>query len=94
MANKFRKFEIGSRVKLTGKFLKSTGQARGSEGLSTWTVTGFSRDWAITDEPLSPEYVASAFTPAELDADPTLRFRRIALANLFIVGQIDSRNCS
>ena len=96
MANsKFRKFEVGSRVKLTGKFLKSTGQGRGSAGLDTWTITGFSNrgEWAITDEALDSSYVASAFTAAELEADSTLRFRRIALANLFIVGQVDSRNC-
>ena len=75
---KFRKFEIGTRVKLTGKFLKSTGQGRGSAGLSVWTITGFSNAgaWAITDEPVAnPEM----WTAEEHAADPTLKFRRIAL---------------
>jgi hypothetical protein len=90
MATKFRKFEVGQKVKLTGKFLKSTGQGRGSAGLDTWTITGItSNGWAITDEPTDTSY----YTAAELAEDPTLKFRRIALANLYIVGQIDSRNC-
>jgi hypothetical protein len=29
---------VGSRVRLTGKFLRSTGQYTGQEGLSRWTV--------------------------------------------------------
>ncbi len=90
MTTKFRAFEVGSRVKLTGKFLRSTGQGRSSEARSVWTVTGFSGPWAITNEPTDTRW----FTPEELAADPTLAFRRIALANLCIVGQVDSRNCA
>ena len=30
--------EPGARVRLTGKFLRNTGQQIGAEGLSTWTV--------------------------------------------------------
>ena len=89
----FRAFAIGDKVKLTGKFLKSTGQQRGPEGLSTWIITGFSNGgrWAITDQPAAnPEGYYSA---DELAADPTLAFRRIAVENLYIVGQLDSRNC-
>ncbi len=89
----FRAFAIGDRVKLTGKFLRSTGQHSGGEGQSVWTITGFSNGgaWAITDE---PAYSAAAgyYSAEELAADPSLRFRRIAVANLFIVGQLDSRN--
>jgi hypothetical protein len=92
MASKFRKFEVGSRVKLTGKYLKSTGQATGPEGLSTWTITGFNSDRtiAITNQPAA---CLDYWTREELEADPTLGFRRIAVANLYIVGQLDSRNC-
>ena len=32
--------EPGTRVRLTGKFLRNTGQHTGSEGQSRWTVTG------------------------------------------------------
>ena len=36
--NPTKKFPPGSRVRLTGKFLRSTGQFLGSEGVSRWTV--------------------------------------------------------
>jgi len=88
MAN-FRDFQVGTRVKLTGKFLKSTGQHASPEGRKVWTIKGFERDWAIVDELADTSY----FTPEELAADPTLQYRRIATANLCIVGQLDSRNC-
>lgn len=88
---KNRQFTIGQRVKYSGKFLKSTGQGRGSAGLSTWTVKGITNEgrWVIVDEPADLSY----FTAEELAADPTLAFRRIAKENLVIVGEIDSRNC-
>lgn len=70
--------KVGDRVRLTGKYLRSTGQATGPEGLSRWTVTGIHRSWAITDQPAGTSW----YTAEELTADPTLRFRRIALANL------------
>jgi hypothetical protein len=74
--------QIGDRVRLTGRFLRNTGQHTGPEGRSVWTITGFSTagPWAITDEPssLEPGY----YTPQELEQDPTLKFRRIALDNL------------
>ena len=33
-----QKLQVGDRVKLTGKFLKNTGQRTGGEGQSVWTV--------------------------------------------------------
>lgn len=69
---------IGDRVRLTGEHLRNTGQTVGSAGLDRWTVTGIHRDWAITNEKLSGDW----FTPEELAQDPTLTYRRIALANL------------
>lgn len=75
------KFQIGDRVKLTGKHLQSTGQYAGPAGLSTWTITGIDGNWAITDQPLSAAALQS-YTAAELADDPTLAFRHIALANL------------
>lgn len=35
------KLQIGDKVKLTGKFLKNTGQRTGRAGLDTWIVMGF-----------------------------------------------------
>ncbi len=73
---------VGDRVQLTSKFLRSTGQYTGREPASVWTITGLCNGdrWAITDEPASnpPGY----YTDQELLAEPSLAFRRIALANL------------
>lgn len=75
-------FQVGDRVQLTGKFLRSTGQYTGREPASVWTITGLCNDgrWAITDQPA--EHPAGYYSDAELAADPTLAFRRIAVANL------------
>lgn len=88
---KFRDFAIGDRVKLTSKFLRNTGQHTGPEGQHTWVITGFTNEgrWAITDQPAA---TLDYYTADELAADPTLRYRRIAVENLYIVGQLDSRN--
>ena len=73
----------GARVRLTGIYLKNTGQQRGGEGASVWTVLGSSgRDFVVVNEPADTSY----FTPAEMAADPSLRWRRINKANLQIVG--------
>ena len=73
----------GARVRLTGIYLKNTGQQRGGEGASVWTVLGSSgRDFVVVNEPADTSY----FTPAEMAADPSLKWRRINKANLQIVG--------
>jgi len=86
----FRDFAVGDKVRLTGKFLKSTGQYSGKEGQSVWTIQGFTNEgrWAIVDEPADTSY----YTADEIASDPTLAFRRIAVGNLYICGQLDSRN--
>jgi hypothetical protein len=95
----FRDFTPGTQVKLTGKFLQSTGQARGGEGLSKWIVQacdcGLCKggEHVRTDERRPDAYCESMWTAEELEQHPSLRFRHIAKANLFIVGQLDSRNC-
>lgn len=61
----------------------------GSEGLSKWHILGFDQDWAIVDEPADMSY----FTADEVNADPTLKYRRISTANLVRVGTLSSRNC-
>ena len=48
------KLKIGDKVKLTGKFLKNTGQRTGSAGLDEWIVMGFWGDddcFALVNEP-------------------------------------------
>lgn len=73
---------VGDRVQLTSKHLRNTGQYTGSGPASVWTITGFTNgdQWAITDEPSyhPPGY----YSAEELASDPTLAFRRIAVANL------------
>jgi hypothetical protein len=73
----------GARVRLTGTFLKNTGQQRGGEGSKVWTVLGHSGDsFVIVDEEADTSY----FTPEEIAADPSLKWRRINKANLQVVG--------
>lgn len=74
--------EVGDRVQLTSKFLRSTGQYTGREPASVWTITGLCNNgrWAITDQPA--DHPAGYYSDAELADDPTLKFRRIAVSNL------------
>jgi hypothetical protein len=73
---------LGATVRLTGYFLKSTGQQRGGEGASRWKVLGNSGDFVIVDEPADTSW----FTAEEMAADPSLKWRRINRGNLEIVG--------
>jgi hypothetical protein len=72
------KIQVGDRVRLTAKFLRSTGQYTGPEAQSVWTVVGIEGRWAVTNQ----EHMSNLFSPEELAADPTLAFRRIGLDNL------------
>jgi len=74
------KLTIGSLVRLTPKFLRSTGQYTGDEPRKVWTVTGLTNGdrWAIVDERTD----TSRYTESELAEDPSLAFRRIAVGNL------------
>lgn len=78
-------FNAGDRVRLTGAFLRSTGQIRGGEGHSRWIVQAHpgcrlcADGFVLTDQPRStPE----DFTEAEYAADPLLKFRHINASNL------------
>lgn len=75
-------FQVGDRVKLTAKFLRSTGQQRGDEGTKVWEILGFDNVWAIVNEPV---FDSTYFTAVELEADPSLKWRRIAVSNLKLV---------
>ena len=72
---------VASHVRLTRKFLRNTGQVVGGEGSKRWTILGFERDWAIVDEEVLP----GSFTAEEIAADPSLKYRRIAVANLEVI---------
>lgn len=82
----------GDRVRLSGKFLRSTGQSVGGEGQKIWTVKALSGGFVVVDEELGP-YDLKWFTEAELAADPLLRFRHFAPGNLVRVGTPSHRDC-
>lgn len=90
MSTKFRDFQPGTRVRLSGKFLRSTGQLAGGEGRKVWAVLDIetAAHWIVVDEPACTD----RYTAAELGKEPSLAFRRIAKANLVIVGQTDARD--
>ncbi len=78
----------GARVRLSGKFLRSTGQYTGGAGQSVWTILDLpagSSSWVVVNE----EADTSLYTAAELADDPSLKWRRIARANLVLVGRPD-----
>ena len=77
---------VGDKVKLTAKFLRSTGQRVGDEGTKVFTVIGFDRDWAIVNESV---HDLSYFTIAELEDDPTLKWRRIGVSHLKKVAALE-----
>lgn len=83
--------QIGDKVRLTGKFLKSTGQHAGGEGRKTWIVVGFwvgDSSMVLVNEPISmPELYA------DLPIEERPVWRTIAAANLCKVGELTVRNC-
>lgn len=93
-----KRYPVGTSIRLTGKFLRSTGQAVGGEGQSVWIVkecpcTVCKRDFVCTNEERSPEALALNYTADELAAMPHLRFRHFNLHNVCAVGEITVRNC-
>lgn len=87
------KIKVGDRVKLTGKHLKNTGQQRGSAGLSTWVVTAIKGNFITTNEENSPEMCAMFWTAEEMAEDPSLKFRRVHIGNVYKVGTLTTENC-
>ncbi len=79
---------VGDKIKLTGKFLASTGQRTGPEGLSTWIVVACECGLCKTGD-----FVATN-EPAQLYPDETLpRQRHFHRGNVFKAGTLDARNC-
>ncbi len=80
------KFSVGDRVRLTGAFLRSTGQIAGGEGQSVWTVQpcrcGLCSDgrFILTDQ--EKHDYREIFTAEELAREPHLKFRHINASNL------------
>ena len=79
-----KKLRPGDIVKLTGQFLRSTGQQTGSEGASRWTVIEHASCRSCKTG------VVVAVNEPSYD-DPS-RPRHIASANLYRVGTLDIRN--
>jgi hypothetical protein len=78
-------FNPGDRVRLKASFLRSTGQYSGHDAHAIWTVqackvyAGGRTALVLTDEERPDD---GTFTPEEIAADPTLKYRRINAANL------------
>lgn len=87
---KAKSFKVGDKVRLTGKFLRSTGQFTGDEARRVWEVLAVdpgkygSPDFITVNQPRAD---LSYWTAEELEADPMLKWRRIAAGNL----QLSSR---
>jgi len=73
---------VGSRVRLTGKFLRSTGQIAGGEGLSRWIVLDIRGSFAVVDEKTSTGKSGYEDLSDEEFYGQKLDYRRINLANL------------
>lgn len=70
-----RTIAVGDKVKLTGKFLRSTGQIAGPEGSSTWTVLSIDGEKArayddrmVTTDQTSPCYSCQGVGRYEYDS--------------------------
>ena len=90
--NRKPKYHAGDRVRLTGAFLKSTGQIAGGEGHTVWTVQACpcslckSGRFILTDEPRQDN---GMFTPEEIAREPHLKYRHVAAGNVVRTGVPD-----
>lgn len=87
----------GTTVRLSGRFLRNTGQQLGGEGQSRWTVQecncrGCTSGLLVATDQLKPEEDLDWFTRKELAETPGLKFRHIARSNLVIHGTPSVRN--
>lgn len=82
----------GTPVRLTGVFLRSTGQITGDDGRKRWTVQKCecslckSGSFVATDEKHPDWYMQRLYSADEIATMPHLRFRHFAIGNLEIVG--------
>jgi len=79
-------FNPGDRVRLTGKFLRNTGQVKGREAVACWTVQTCSCAQGMCGNPTytltNQSADTSYYTVDELKEQPCLYWRRIASSNL------------
>lgn len=84
----------GDKIKLTGVFLKNSGQRKGGEGSTVWTVKDCHCPlctigaFVCTDAKLTGDW----FTPEEIAKEPWIVFRHFDAQNVYRVGTLDSRN--
>lgn len=83
---------VGDKVKLTGLFLKNTGQTCGGEGGKVWTVVGFWSDGrqCLVNEPHVCQTDPTGYE--DLAPEDRPQWRSIATGNLFRVGTLTSDN--
>jgi hypothetical protein len=80
-----KRFAVGDKVRLTGDFLRSTGQFAGGDGMAVWTVQAcpcsLCREgrFILTDELRQDDGV---FTSADIRREPHLQFRHVNAANV------------
>lgn len=83
----------GVRVKLSGRFLRSTGQLAGGEGQSIWTVQDCPCSLCASGRYVAvDEQNLNMYTVYELQQNPSLKQRHIARGNLVIHGRPSVRN--
>lgn len=79
--------KVGDKVRLTGEFLRNTGQHTGRSGISVWTVRAIEGTFVITDEPTSAHDLATWWPdikPGHPDYE-SIAWRRFAAGNLQLV---------
>jgi len=77
-----RDLKVGDKIKLTGQFLRNTGQHTGPGGLSTWVVQACDCDLCKTGR----------FVATNGDSYFTDGKRHFAKGNVYKVGTLDARN--
>ena len=76
--------QVGDSVRLTGAFLRNTGQQRGAEGRKVWKVRALDGRFVIVDEEFPADVLARLWPdiPKGHPEFESIRFRRIVVANL------------
>jgi len=83
-----KRFNVGDKVRLTGKHLRNTGQIRGSAGLDKWIVQVCPCEACLTGERVRTNERSASFTPeayADVIGTPdyeAVQWRHIAVGNL------------
>lgn len=102
MTKAFRDMSPGTTVAYTGKFLRSTGQVVGSAGLDKFVVQECHCSHCVAKARVAVNQLATWTDPQEpgydadyardLKAEVGNTWLHINAENLYVVGQLDSRN--